>query len=1100
MKFAKELDDNAVPEWKGQYLDYKRGKKKLKAVTRALRNVNRPEGAEKQQARRSPFASLRDAPVYSLFQQERQNGVSQQPTGSRDSSTPLVHARSRSLDAPGPRASQHDEEDGDATPRATAINERSPLRIGRQDGPKMTRYGSIIGTPPDKDSPAMALLRLAPSLELPDPALPTDEDSDSDHPISPGHGPAVLSTEQTPLPPSTQLAHTGNAYQIAKPTDAPSSVLSSKRYDFLRPIQRANSTPDNTRRTPDNTRRRPFMRRVFSIAPPAQTADVALEAYREVDFRQAEFFLFLDKELLKIEKFYLKVENEAVERLKVLREQLHIMRDHRMIEVVAAEHKRKAASQPQTQNGNVSQQQDRGWAGHLQIPFTAGSGDDDDTRDFTKPLSHLQASVDVTRDALNKLKPGRVGKTSKAMEALSTPERALGLTPTTSQHLRDPQQDYTRRPDPDANHGVTYRAAKRKLKAALAEYYRGLELLKSYALLNRTAFRKIDKKYDKIVNAHPTGRYMAEKVNKAHFVLSTTPDELITQTEDLYARYFERGNHKLAVSKLRAKVPRAEDYTASIFRTGLLMAAGTVLGLQGLVGASLAFKDEAGSDPQMQMQTSYLLQIYAGYFLMLLLFFLFVLDAAIFSAYKVNYPFIFEFDSRHTLDWKQLAELPAYFWFLLGFTIWCNFAEPFGDMSGMYIYWPVILVGVALLLLCFPPPFYYPRSRGWFLYSNWRLLLAGVFPVEFRDFFLGDMYCSQTYALGNISLFFCLYAQHWSNPAACNSSHSHLLGFFQAVPGIARLLQCVRRYYDTRLWTHGANGAKYTCTILQALSLSLWRIYGGDHLMAFYIACATLNSVYCSFWDLEYDWSMPLNPYSKPYPLLRSTLAYRKTVWWYYVAIFLDPVLRFNWIFYIIYRMDVQHSSIVSFLIGLSEVIRRGIWVIFRVENEHCANVGRARAMRDLELPFEVDKKAGITGPEFVEAAQRSQMAARGVDTALGVGDAAAAQQDPLVLSAQSTTSGRDLEGGLRTPSLSAAASLRQRRTGLAGDADKTQESPVYRALQRVGTTFLTAHAQDYERKRRPGESGDKGKKKGSDSGGDGGGDGEDEDSDSDGE
>ncbi|KAK1090087.1 Xenotropic and polytropic retrovirus receptor 1, partial [Friedmanniomyces endolithicus] len=123
------------------------------------------------------------------------------------------------------------------------------------------------------------------------------------------------------------------------------------------------------------------------------------------------------------------------------------------------------------------------------------------------------------------------------------------------------------------------------------------------------------------------------------------------------------------------------------------------------------------------------------------------------------------------------------------------------------------------------------------------------------------MYCSQTYALGNISLFFCLYAQHWSNPAACNSSHSHLLGFFQAVPGIARLLQCVRRYYDTRLWTHGANGAKYTCTILQALSLSLWRIYGGDHLMAFYIACATLNSVYCSFWDLEYDWSMPLNPY-----------------------------------------------------------------------------------------------------------------------------------------------------------------------------------------------------------------------------------------------
>jgi hypothetical protein len=27
-------------------------------------------------------------------------------------------------------------------------------------------------------------------------------------------------------------------------------------------------------------------------------------------------------------------------------------------------------------------------------------------------------------------------------------------------------------------------------------------------------------------------------------------------------------------------------------------------------------------------------------------------------------------------------------------------------------------------------------------------LLAGIYPVEFRDFFLGDMFCSQTYAMG----------------------------------------------------------------------------------------------------------------------------------------------------------------------------------------------------------------------------------------------------------------------------------------------------------------------------------------------------------------
>jgi hypothetical protein len=30
---------------------------------------------------------------------------------------------------------------------------------------------------------------------------------------------------------------------------------------------------------------------------------------------------------------------------------------------------------------------------------------------------------------------------------------------------------------------------------------------------------------------------------------------------------------------------------------------------------------------------------------------------------------------------------------------------------------------------------------------QWRLLLAGLYPVEFRDFLLGDMYCSLTFLM-----------------------------------------------------------------------------------------------------------------------------------------------------------------------------------------------------------------------------------------------------------------------------------------------------------------------------------------------------------------
>ncbi|KAK7631030.1 SPX domain-containing protein [Phyllosticta citricarpa] len=437
------------------------------------------------------------------------------------------------------------------------------------------------------------------------------------------------------------------------------------------------------------------LKKVLSLGTTAvvQDADVPLEAYKDIDTRQQEFFQFLDQELEKIETFYREKEDEATKRLVVLREQLHSMRDRRLEEITTSRSHR-----------TIDQRQQ---AAATTLVGPNLENDEAESKIWPNPLD---AVVQAAKKIPDKIAHSRApSKASNSIADLGTPRQF---------HDR---RDYTRRQEPTT---VPYRTAKRKLKVALQEYYRGLELLKSYALLNRTAFRKINKKYDKTVNARPAMRYMTEKVNKAWFVKSDVIENYIHATEDLYARYFYSGNHKVAVGKLRVKAARAGDYTDSTFRNGIFLATGAVFGFQGLVQASSLARS---SDATLEVHTSFLLQLYAGYFLMLLLFLLFCVDCRLWSKQKINYGFVFEFDSRTQLDWRQLCEIPCFFFFLEGLFMWVNFNRYGGD--SLYIYFPVILFFVTLVVMFFPARVLYHHSRKWFAYTLVSLKMSTHGPL-----------------------------------------------------------------------------------------------------------------------------------------------------------------------------------------------------------------------------------------------------------------------------------------------------------------------------------------------------------------------------------
>ncbi|KAF2743516.1 EXS-domain-containing protein, partial [Sporormia fimetaria CBS 119925] len=1002
----RELDRDLVPEWRLKYLDYKLGKKKVKGIQRALRNVDKTPRLRRRGLSTLTPSPSNAAPHYSYLNRDRSRlevSAELRTLALQNSQTSLQSKLSGSRSSLGP----------DPASRA----EEQPLQAAHESPRAGVRsYGSIDGGMPSQRAHANSEAgKPPPSLKLPGAAMDPQN-------------PSPLQDSSTDLP---RAVHKTKSVRLADPiadgADLPAPERQGNslpfRYRSVFSPKRVNSSPYE----PVSEGPRPLLRRVFSMAQkpgPPSPGDVPMEAYRDLDLRQADFFQFLDMELEKIEAFYKMKEEEATERLHVLREQLHIMRDRRLDELItrqaakikAKEKKTSAAREALMNNGEPN--------------HTSGS-EDENSRPNSKSQLLNHALLNPIDTALDAVRSGKYGKATKAMTELGTPST---LVP---QKVADSHRDFVRRPDlPD----VPYQTARKKLKIALQEYYRGLELLKSYALLNRTAFRKINKKYDKTVNARPSMRYMTEKVNHAWFVQSDVIEGHIRTTEDLYARYFEKGNHKVAIGKLRVKVSRAGDYTEPSFRNGLFLAAGLVFGIQGLVYGAELLRPSDDGDPGLRVTTSFLLQdgtnpiqIYAGYFLMNFLFLLFCMACRVWHRAKINYVFVFEYDTRHHLDWRQLSELPCLYFFLLGLFMWLNFTQVGGEE--MYHFWPVVLISLTAAILLLPLPILYFRSRQWLLYSMWRLLLAGIYPVEFRDFYMGDMFCSLTYAMGNISLFFCLYHTDWANPVICNSNHSRLMGFFSALPGVWRSLQCIRRYYDTRnVFPHLVNCGKYMATIVFYVTLSTYRIQRTDTNRAIFITFAIINSIYTSIWDVVMDWSLG-DPYAQN-KFLRPTLGY-KSVWAYYLAMIIDPILRFNWIPYAVVPLQLQHSAVTSFCIALSEVCRRGMWTLFRVENEHCTNVGRFRASRDVPLPYDLSTPAEEETTQEIADERQNRRHPQLAD-----------HEPQRQLRPQRTRS------------------TTHRRT--ASDSESPASGMLTRGLSRVGNMLRDAHAQDFERKKKP--------------------------------
>eukprot|EP01132_Coremiostelium_polycephalum_P004829 gene4829-6018_t len=454
---------------------------------------------------------------------------------------------------------------------------------------------------------------------------------------------------------------------------------------------------------------------------------------------------------------------------------------------------------------------------------------------------------------------------------------------------------------------------RRSLKRALEENYREIQVLKEYVTLNYTGFRKIFKKYDKVLKRKKSEEYMS-MTSELYFYQSKKLDSIEHEIEQLYTDVYKHGNRRDAMSKLR--VPK--DYHAPpriVFTTGLL----------------------------------------AGMTFVLFIFCI---------RYMIGNVSIFYFQSDYPVDFLSMfiffrcfaLPLASGLSFLWGLSFFLYIYLSLHISGYTPIVFPfVFLVSILSILFC-PFDIFFRQSRFWLINTFARIFRAPFLPVKFKDFFFGDQFTSLSIVLSDFEYVFCYFVHDlWYHTDTCWRLNPFFRPILTSIPHLLRALQSIRRYRDTKQNIHMLNCGKYSLNIL---SITMSAVAHSGYLtekttartamIILWILTASISTFYSCSWDFLMDWGL-LRTHSRNF-LLRDQLVYQhKGV--YYWAIISNIIMRVSWAVNISFESySSRTKELIVLITSVIEITRRFQWNFFRLENEHISNCGKFKAF-DLRIP-----------------------------------------------------------------------------------------------------------------------------------------------------
>ncbi|CAK9316731.1 unnamed protein product [Citrullus colocynthis] len=495
-----------------------------------------------------------------------------------------------------------------------------------------------------------------------------------------------------------------------------------------------------------------------------------------------------------------------------------------------------------------------------------------------------------------------------------------------------------------------------QLKKAFVVFYHKLRLLKSFSFLNTLAFSKIMKKYDKITSRDAGKSYM-KMVDSSYLGSSDEVSKLMERVEAAFIKHFCNANRTKGMNILRPKAKKE--------RHGITFSVGFFAGCTIALVVALIFITRArhildGEGSSQYMETMFPLYSLFGFVVLHLL--MYAANIYFWRRYQVNYSFIFGFKQGTELAYREVL-LPSFAVATLALAcVLSNLDMEMDPVTKSYQavteLLPLVLLLVVIAVFLCPLNILYRSSRFFCIRTLYHSICAPLYTVIFPDFFLADQLTSQVQALRSLEFYICYYGwgdyKHRQNTCRSNTVFNTFSFIIAVIPYWSRLLQCLRRLYEEKDTMQGYNGIKYFLTIVAVCLRTAYNLNRGITWKVLAAVFSAVAAIICTYWDIAIDWGL-LQRHSKNRWLRDKLLVGHNSV--YYVAMVLNVLLRFAWLQTVLdFQFSFLHTQGLITIVASLEIIRRGIWNFFRLENEHLNNVGKYRAFKSVPLPFNYDE------------------------------------------------------------------------------------------------------------------------------------------------